>query len=190
MPEIQYCKGENMTQEERQVHMKYVLKQLETRNDVVIIDYDFYYSTYITFFYQGYAITVEPNPCPVITTNYPGEILFGVKRIVQDYLGQQVSYWEEYKEFSDVERFLQRETFPNIENPGVYPLSVIINRKRIVEVNHILLMYNHPFAKYEKLYLPKKPFIKGQRVVKVIAVNQDGFPSILVDLSERRIKED
>lgn len=37
MPEIQYCKGENMTQEERQVHMKYVLKQLETRNDVVII---------------------------------------------------------------------------------------------------------------------------------------------------------
>lgn len=59
MPEIQYCKGENMTQEERQVHMKYVLKQLETRNDVVIIDYDFYYSTYITFFYQGYAITVD-----------------------------------------------------------------------------------------------------------------------------------
>lgn len=95
MPEIQYCKGENMTQKERQVHMKYLLKQLETRNDVVIIDYDFYYSTYITFFYQGYAITVEPNPCPVITTNYPGEILFGVKRIVQDYLGQQVSYWEE-----------------------------------------------------------------------------------------------
>lgn len=71
MPEIQYCKGENMTQKERQVHMKYLLKQLETRNDVVIIDYDFYYSTYITFFYQGYAITVEPNPCPVITTNYP-----------------------------------------------------------------------------------------------------------------------
>lgn len=36
MPEIQYCKGENMTQKERQVHMKYVLKQLETRNDVVM----------------------------------------------------------------------------------------------------------------------------------------------------------
>lgn len=189
MPEIQYCKGENMTQKERQVHMKYVLKQLETRNDVVIIDYDFYYSTYITFFYQGYAITVEPNPCPVITTNYPGEILFGVKRIVQDYLGQQVSYWEEYKELSDVEQFLQRETFPNIENPGVYPLSVMIDRKRIVEVNHILLMYNSPFAKYEKLYLPKKPFVEGHRVVEVIALDQDGFPSVSVDLSERKIKE-
>ena len=179
-----------MTLKEKQVHMKYVLKQLKARDDVVIIDYDFYYSIYITFFYHGYVITVEPNPYPVITTNYPGEILFGVKRIVQDYLGQQVSYWEEYKELSDVEQFLQRETFPNIENPGVYPLSVMIDRKRIVEVNHILLMYNHPFAKYEKLYLPKNPFIKGQRVVKVIAVDQDGFPSILVDLSERRIKED
>lgn len=28
MPEIQYCKGENMTQEERQVHMKYVLQAI------------------------------------------------------------------------------------------------------------------------------------------------------------------
>lgn len=189
MPEIQYCKGENMTLKEKQVHMKYVLKQLKARDDVVIIDYDFYYSIYITFFYHGYVITVEPNPYPVITTNYPGEILFGVKRIVQDYLGQQVSYWEEYRDFSDVELFLQREKFPNIENPGVYPLSVMIDRKRIVEVNHILLMYNSPFAKYEKLYLPKKPFVEGHRVVEVIALDQDGFPSVSVDLSERKIKE-
>ena len=50
MPEIQYCKGENMTQEERQVHMKYVLKQLETRNDVVIIDYDFTTAPILHFF--------------------------------------------------------------------------------------------------------------------------------------------
>lgn len=59
-----------MTEAEKHTHMKYLLKKLEAREDVILIEYDFHYSTYITFYYHGYVITIEPNPYPAITEHY------------------------------------------------------------------------------------------------------------------------
>lgn len=63
----------------------------------------------------------------------------------------------------------------------------MVDRKQIVEANHILITHNSSFAKSEKLYLPVKPYVKGHRVLQVTAIDEAGFPSVYVDLTNNKI---
>ena len=177
-----------MTQEEKIYHLQYaVFSELNAREDVFIIDKDFYYICNIDFLYKGYLISVFPNPFSDTSEHYAGDILFTVREIVNSYQGKQITFWNPYESLADVEKYLETGNFPVIRTPSVMPISAVINRDIVIQANNIITKKDKALLEHRNVYLPYGDFNRYQKVVQVVAADVAGYPYVLIDLKQQKM---